>query len=135
MSTHQQVGLSRARTYAPRPNFSKSHFDCDCDLCEGIVKGCVRTRNKGVCVSICLRLSAFAHICLLLLAFLPLRLLAFVNVCLHLFTFARVCLRPPLPHPPPPSACLWLWLRSSQITRDSRLCGRPEKSLMLGLHT
>ena len=70
---------------------------------KGIARGGCKEPNiiyiKGG-VSVCLRLSAFAHVCLRLLAFSPLRLLALVNVCPRLFAFARICLRPPLLRPP-----------------------------------
>ena len=66
---------------------------------RGLQRGGVKNRNKGG-VSVCLRLSTFAHVCSRLLAFAPLRLLAFVCVCLRLLAFARICLRPLLLRPP-----------------------------------
>ena len=70
------------------------------DESKGIAKGGVTKKGIKGGVSVCLRLSTFAHVCLRLLAFSPLRLLAFVRVCLRLFAFARICLRPPLLRPP-----------------------------------
>ena len=74
--------------------------ECFCESkIKGIAKGSVKNRNKGG-VSVCLRVSTFAHFCSCLFAFAPLRLLAFVRVCLRLLAFARICLRPPLLRPP-----------------------------------